>query len=147
MSDTMQQLPSLTEYGWISNTLLILERVFVYYISTNSSQTSIFLESQRPSLRYVLNTTSNDPEEIASRIKTDLLSLLDPYFPQAEVETDIEVIEFPHYKINIAISVVDIDNNTVKLVRNVEVEDNEIYNYLDLLSEKLKLRARREDDK
>ena len=145
MSENMQQLPSLTEYGWISNSLLILERVFVYYISTNSSQTSIFTEDQRPSLRYVMNTTSNDPEEIASRIKTDLTDLLDAYFPEAEVETNIEEIEFPHYRINISISVIDIENNTVKLVKTVEIEENEIYNYTDLLSEKLKLRARREE--
>lgn len=144
MSDNMQELPSLTEYGWISNSLLVLERVFVYYLSTNSSQASIFKEEQRPSLRQVMNKTSNDPEEIASRIKSDLTDLLEAYFPKVDVETKIEEIEYPHYRIDISLSVIDIDNNTVKLVRNIEIEENEIYNYTDLLSEKLKLRARRE---
>lgn len=144
MSENMQELPSLTEYGWISNSLLVLERVFVYYISTNSSQASIFKESDRPSLRQVMNKTSNDPEEIASTIKSDLTDLLEAYFPSVEVETKVEEVQFPHYKIVISLSVVDTDNNTVKLVKNVEIEENEIYNYPELLSEKLKLRARRD---
>lgn len=139
--ETMELLPTLTENGWLSNPIQIIERIFVYYISTNSAKVVLYSEDDRPSIKRVMVKTANDEEEIASYIRSDLQTILDAYFPKVTVNTDITV-EGNITKITIGIDVVDLNNITYKLEKSVDFIENEISNYQELLEEKMKLKIK-----
>lgn len=80
---------SLSERGYIDATDQMLAKLLSYYILTDAGQTLVFQDNliNLPETYY---RHINDPRGMAVAVKEDVTKLLERYFDNVEVVTDVE---------------------------------------------------------
>lgn len=81
-------LPTLTKEGWTDNRSTILEKAYMYWLVSNIQDTNTFYREVE-SLKYILSVSDHIEKSIVA-IKESLERLLDPYFDNVEVITNME---------------------------------------------------------
>lgn len=113
-------IPSLSEQGWITDSVKILGSIISYYILTDAAQTVMFQDNliNLPETYYKY---INDPLEMASAVKTDLDKLVSRYFPIADVEAEAKKLSESKYGILLYVSAVDENNQRIELSKVVQI--------------------------
>ncbi len=131
---------SLSDLGWVDNSETLLSKLLGYYILTDSAQSVIF-QNNLINLPQSYYEYINDPQGMATRIKTDLDTLLSRYFSLVEVETEAVAKTDSVYGILLYATVVDDKGIKVNLGKVAEISSTgvtkviNINNYGDGLSQ------------
>lgn len=99
------QLPSLSEVGFISNKNLIMSKLFGYFMASEYSQSNTFYGSIC-SLKYLI-AENTDPSSLATAIENTLTGMYSKYFDKVTVQVDQEEQSNNIVHINIGIRASD----------------------------------------
>lgn len=122
--------PALTDEGWVTDKQTIMEKLFLYYITSEKSQSSLFRNDVK-SLRYTLQQHKEE-YYIKENIKNDLDALYGSFFPIVEVIVETETTDS---KADFIINVICYDSNKEKysLQRILDYKESAINNFQNLL--------------
>lgn len=126
-------LPTLSSSGWVDDPVGTMEKLFVYFLSSNSNQ-SVTYNGNVYSLRSIL-AEADDVYKVKAEIERALGSLYRPFFKQTTVSVTIENLDSNGYTpLNISIETID-DNNIKRTLDNVLKTNNSVLeNYNELIS-------------
>jgi len=113
-------IASLSEQGWVTDSAKILNFIFSYYILTDRAQTVIF-QDNLISLPETYYKYINDPDGMATAIKSDLEKLIGRYFPIADVDTEVKKITDSKFAILLYAAAITENNTRIELSRVVEI--------------------------
>lgn len=113
-------IASLSEESWITDNNKILNYIVSYYILTDSMQSLVF-QNQLVNLPETYHKFINDPEGMASAIKTDLDKLISRYFAIAEVNTEVKQLTGKNYAILLYAAAITENNAKIELNKVVEI--------------------------
>ena len=116
----MKVIASLSEQGWVTDSAKILNFIFSYYILTDRAQTVIF-QDNLISLPETYYKYINDPDGMATAIKSDLEKLIGRYFPIADVDTEVKKITDSKFAILLYAAAITENNTRIELSRVVEI--------------------------
>jgi len=118
-------IPTLTPNKFIYDPNIILERIYLYYVTGNYEQTKSFFGDVR-TLLEAFNKSNYKADEVKKVVEEDLYFITRNYFQAAEINVDInkkkdlvgnnKVL----YEIGIDIEVTDEDGNKYSLSRTLE---------------------------
>ncbi len=117
---TITAIPSLTEEGWVTDSLAKLAFIMSYYILTDIAQTIAF-QGNIISLPYTYYRYINEPSKMAHTVKQDLENLLNRYFPIVDVIVKAKEKTKKEYAILIYAAVIDNNGKKYDLTRVAEV--------------------------
>lgn len=123
--------PALTTEGWVTDKKTIMEKIFLHYLCSEKSQSSIFKEQVR-SLKYTLQQ-NKDEHYILEAIRSDLNALYGSYFPIVEVLPSTDKTDT---KLDIVFNVVcyDENNNKYDLQKVLDYKESSINNFQNLVA-------------
>lgn len=127
----MKTVPSLSEQSWVTDSAKILNHLISYYILTDNAQSLVFQDSLI-NLPYTYYQHINDPESMATAVKSDLDKLLSRYFSIVDVKVQSRQIEGKKYGIVISAAIVDDDNKRVDLSQVVEINTTGLRNVINV---------------
>ena len=81
-------IPTLTPNKFIYDPNVILEKIYLYYITTEVNQTLSFYGSVK-SIRDAFNRGNHEAEKVQECIEEDLYHIVSNYFPEAEINVDV----------------------------------------------------------
>ncbi len=84
-----KNLPTLSSIGVIENDDNIVNRLFLYFLASEFSQT-FFYENYVASLKYIIGKYGDDEIEFKSKIIDSLKNMYDRYYENTEVSVLIE---------------------------------------------------------
>lgn len=116
---TTGTIPSLTEEGWITSSKDTLAFCLSNYILSDAMQ-SIAYQGNIINLPQTYYNNINDPDGMATAIKSDLERLLGRYFVTSDVVTNVKELTAKKFAILIYASVIDKDNIKHELTRVTE---------------------------
>lgn len=124
-------IPSLTEEGWITSSKDTLAYVVAHYILSDAMQ-SIAYKGNVINLPETYYKYINDPDGMASAVKSDLERLLGRYFVTTDVVTEIKELSSKQFAVLIYASVIDKDNIKHELTRITEASSAGIRNIVQM---------------
>lgn len=126
-------IPSLSLDGFINNKSTQVGKLFLYFLSSKYSQSSLFYK-QIASLDYILATNTN-ASNIKSAVQSNLEMLYNNYFDKSEFNIDVETPQGTGY-INIYITgnITD-ENKTYTLYKEIKVVNGDIESYNNMLDQ------------
>lgn len=124
-------IPSLTEEGWITSSKDTLTYAIAHYILSDAMQ-SIAYKGNVINLPETYYKYINDPDGMASGIKSDLERLLGRYFISTDVVTEVKELTTKQFAILIYASVIDKDNIKHELTRITEANSAGIRNIVEM---------------
>ena len=122
---------SLSDLGWVDNSETLLSKLLGYYILTDSAQSVIF-QNNLINLPQAYYEYINDPQGMATRVKTDLDALLSRYFQMVEVETEAVAKTDSIYGILIYATVIDDNGIKVNLGKVAELSSTGVINVINI---------------
>lgn len=131
MTKSSQAIPSLSDNGWVTSSKDILAYSLAYYILSDAAQ-SIAFHGNIINLPETYFKHINNPEDMASAVKSDLEKLLGRYFVSADVITEVKEITAKSFAILIYASVIDSENIKYELTRVTEVNSSGIRKIIEL---------------
>lgn len=122
-------IPTLSSSGWVSDPINVLNKIYDYFLTTETNQSNLF-KSELTSLQSLVASYSDDPGLLASKTKDSLRYLFGAYFEQVNVETSITAIktkngEEGRYNLNMNVTVME-KGKTYSLGRAIETISNEL---------------------
>ena len=115
--------PSLSEKGWVTDTVTVLAKLLTCYILTDAGQ-SLAFQNRLINLPETYFKHFNSPEGMKAAIKEDLNKLLERYYETVEVVTEVSPKE--ETRVAILIYAYVVDNKGVKVSMGKVLEmDNE----------------------
>lgn len=126
-------VPSLSLDGFINNKSTQVGKLFLYFLSSKYSQSSLFYK-QIASLDYILATNTN-ATNIKSAVQSSLEMLYNNYFDKSEFNIDVETPQGTG-DINIYITgnITD-ENKTYTLYKEIKVVNGDIESYNNMLDQ------------
>lgn len=124
-------IPSLTEEGWITSSKDTLTYLIAHYILSDAMQT-IAYKGNVINLPETYYKNINDPDGMASGVKSDLERLLGRYFITTDVVTEVKELTSKQFAILIYASVIDKDNIKHELTRITEANSAGIRNIVEM---------------
>lgn len=126
-------IPSLSLDGFINNKSTQVGKLFLYFLSSKYSQSSLFYK-QIASLDYILATNTN-ATNIKSAVQSSLELLYNNYFDKSEFNIDVETPQGTG-DINIYITgnITD-ENKTYTLYKEIKVVNGDIESYNNMLDQ------------
>lgn len=124
-------LPSLSEYGWITNSIELADKIFSYFFVSEFSQTYLF-NNKIASLPYILQQNQDDLQKMASDVKYWLNQSFSNYFQNVEVSADVNPNDNnPNkYQLTLYVQFTDKEGKTYSLGRLIEISDLTIRNII-----------------
>lgn len=122
---------SLSDLGWVDNSETLLSKLLGYYILTDSAQSVIF-QNNLINLPQTYYEYINDPQGMATRVKTDLDTLLSRYFQMVEVETEAVAKTDSVYGILLYATVIDDNGIKVNLGKVAELSSTGVINVINI---------------
>jgi len=81
-------IPTLTPNRFIYDPNVILEKIYLYYVTTDTSQTLSFYGDVK-SIRDAFNRGNHNADKVQEYIEEDLYHIVSNYFPETEINVDI----------------------------------------------------------
>lgn len=124
-------LPSLSEHGWITNSIELADKIFSYFFISEFSQTYLF-NNKIASLPYILQQNQDDLQKMASDVKYWLSQSFSNYFQNVEVSADVNPNDNnPNkYQLTLYVQFTDKEGKTYSLGRLIEISDLTIRNII-----------------
>lgn len=124
-------LPSLSEHGWITNSIELADKIFSYFFVSEFSQTYLF-NNKIASLPYILQQNQDDLQKMASDVKYWLNQSFSNYFQNVEVSADVNPNDNnPNkYQLTLYVQFTDKEGKTYSLGRLIEISDLTIRNII-----------------
>lgn len=97
-------LPTLSSSGWIEEIAEKADRVMTYFFVSEYSQSDSF-KGNITSLPHLIQKFGNDPLTLKSEVSRKLQGLLERYFDEASVGTEITNEDQAHSKMDLEVSV------------------------------------------
>lgn len=126
-----QVVPSLSTDNWLTSKEAIIEKVFIYFLAGEVSQTNIY-RNQVYTLKEITQSTKEEGG-IKGKIEDYLKSLYSPYFPSVEPKVTLEELD-DEIRYIIDIDFKDEEGKNYNLNRILQMKNNDILNYQELLS-------------
>ncbi len=124
-------IASLSDLGWVENSETILSKLLGYYILTDSAQSVIFqgnlINLPQSYFEYI-----NDPEGMATRMKSDLDKLLSRYFEIVDVETEAVAKTDSVFGVLLYATVIDSKGIKVNLGKVAELSSTGVTNVINI---------------
>lgn len=121
----MPILPSISQNGWIVDNRKVLNHLFTYYLLSDYAQSYIF-QNEIISLSHTYRLNINNPEGMASAVRSDLEKLLSRYFEQIEVETLAKKVTESQYAILIYAVVMTQEEGRIELSQVMEINTSNL---------------------
>jgi len=116
-----KSIPSLSTVGWTKDYNEIIQKLYVYFIVSEYSQSNSYY-GEIASLKYILQSHS-DIEDIKLAIQKVLLNMYDRYFDSVDITVDIiETDTSVSYSVNII--AIASDGITYKLNKTIQTDAN-----------------------
>ena len=135
----MKVVASLSESGWLTDPYKILDSIVSYYILSDGMQSFVFKDAviNLPNTYY---QHINDPDSMAIKIKSDLVTLLSRYFPSCDVNSYAKDLGNGEYAIILYANIITEDGTNLDISRVVEINSSKtrkvitVNNYGDAVS-------------
>ena len=129
-------LPTTSIFGITDDPSIITEKLFLYFITSEYSQ-SVTFYGKITSLKYYLNSYATDTGKLRSSIYDSLITLYKKYFDNVTVEVDIHFkdnsLNTSDLVINIKVTTETEDGVVSTVDENVAVDGVKITNLLDMI--------------
>lgn len=126
-------IPSLSLDGFINNKSTQVGKLFLYFLSSKYSQSSLFYK-QIASLDYILATNTN-ASNIKSAVQSNLEMLYNNHFDKSEFNIDVETPQGTgNINIYITGNITD-ENKTYTLYKEIKVVNGDIESYNNMLDQ------------
>lgn len=129
-------LPTTSIFGITDDPSIITEKLFLYFITSEYSQ-SVTFYGKITSLKYYLNSYATDTGKLRSSIYDNLITLYKKYFDNVTVEVDIHSKDnnknTSDLVINIKVTTETEDGVVSTVDENVAVDGVRITNLLDMI--------------
>jgi len=129
-------LPTTSIFGITDDPSIITEKLFLYFITSEYSQ-SVTFYGKITSLKYYLNSYATDTGKLRSSIYDSLITLYKKYFDNVTVEVDIHSKDnnknTSDLVINIKVTTETEDGVVSTVDENVAVDGVRITNLLDMI--------------
>lgn len=126
----MGTIASLTEEGWVQSSKNILAYILSYYILSDAGQTIAF-QGNLINLPETYYKYLNDPQGMASAVRTDLERLLSAYFIHIDITVQAKELDKKHYAILLYASVVDAEGTKHELSKITEINSAGLRSIID----------------
>ena len=127
---TIKPMPSLSEKGWISDARSILAKILSFYILTDARQTLLF-SNNLINLPETYHKHINDPLGMADAVRSELTTMLNRYFEESTVVTEVKK-EDKYHAILLYAEVVTEDGKTVSLGKVVKMDNDGLRKTIDV---------------
>lgn len=126
-------IPSLSIDGFIKNKNSQINKLFLYFLSSQYSQSNIFY-GEIASLKYIL-AKYNDPEELRNQIHNTLTKLYEKHFDFVQFDVSVKAPDHTS-SIDIYISAILTDNGeTYNFTKELVLSKSDINSYHILLDQ------------
>lgn len=123
-------LPTLSSSGWIEEVAEKADRVMSYFFVSEYSQSEIF-KGNVTSLPHLIQQFGNDPLVLREEVTRKLQGLLERYFEEAVVTTEITNEDQPASRIDLEISVrVREDGESYSLAKLVKTVNGKVEEFI-----------------
>jgi hypothetical protein len=126
-------VPTMSIFGFTSDPQVMTEKLFLYFITSEYSQTVTFY-GEISSLKYILYQHATEPDELEDLIREQLVILYKKYFPEVDVVVIVKKGKKEgNYIIDISIHTKTSDGIESTVSKTLKTEGSKITNLLDLI--------------
>lgn len=126
-------LPTLTSDGWVNEPLKVANQLLLDYFTSLYSQSNLF-RGNIYSFSYLAYKYGDQPEEMASELKTDLSKYFSTMFDSVIVETTVVASDSVYRKITVSIQFQDTTGTTYDVSRLFDMSGMTINKITDIHS-------------
>ena len=127
----MYNFASLSEQGWVEDSLATLNHLFVCYMLTDGGQSLLF-EGNLINLPGTYHKYINDPQGMAVQVGADLQLLLSRYFQQVDATARAVEITAKHYAVLMSAVVINEKGERFQLSKIMEISSSSLRKIIDV---------------
>jgi len=121
---------SISEQGWLTEPVKILNSVISYYILSDVGQSIVFQDNiiNLPETYYKY---INDPDGMSAGVRSDLDKLVSRYFEVIDIRVEVRQITEAEYGLLLSVAVLDADGNRLELNKIADISNSGLRRVID----------------
>lgn len=125
------QVPTLTRNGWIQDSITKAQKLFIYFLHSEASQSNEF-KGNITSLPHLIHLHGNSPTSMVSNLRSALIQYLGKYYDDVVVEARHDgSADNPQYTITVEITVVT-NRERIGFGYLLQMSDKQLQSYTQL---------------